>query len=50
MLGNFPIWDYSMKEAVHFILTIPNGCLFGEGRSVMTAYHGTVVVCIPPGL
>lgn len=32
MLGNFPIWDCSMKGAVHFILTIPSGHLFGREK------------------
>ena len=30
MLGNFPTWNRSKQDAVHFISTIPSGCLLVE--------------------
>lgn len=50
MLGNFPIWDCSMKGTVHFILTIPSGCMLGGERGVMKVRRGIVVVRFPQGL
>lgn len=47
MFGYFPIWDCSMKSAVHFILTIPNGRLFEREGSVITQRLSTVVLCFP---
>lgn len=42
MLGNFPIWDCSMKGAAYFILTIPNSRMF-VGRDDWALRHSSPV-------